>query len=125
MPTRNNAFALIEVLIALTIASIIVLSIYSGVSQGTLAISRNAGFTRASLIAKNKLNEFRLANYRGTDLSNEEVKEYDGFTYSREITRYENAMLGPLPAKKAVITVKWTEGGREKSFSLFTLFIEL
>ena len=122
---ESRAFALIEVLIAVTIASIVVLSVYSGVSAGTLAISQNAKLTRAILISKNKLNEFRLNNYRGTDLSREAVKEYDGFTFSRVTERFESPMLGALPAKKTVITVFWTADGRERSYSIFTVYFEL
>ena len=122
---ESRAFALIEVLIAVTIASIVVLSVYSGVSAGTLAISQNAKLTRAILISKNKLNEFRLNNYRGTDLSHEAVKEYDGFTFSRVTERYENPLLSGLSAKKTTITVEWADNGREKTFSVFTVFFEL
>ncbi|HEY1405738.1 MAG TPA: hypothetical protein VF857_03930 [Spirochaetota bacterium] len=120
-----GAFALIEVLIAVTIASIVVLSVYSGVSTGTLAISQNASLTRAIIIAKMKLNEYRINGMRGTDLSHEEVKEYQGFTYSRTTARYENPLLGPIPAKKTTITVEWLDRGRTRSYSLFTVYPEL
>jgi len=119
-----QVFALIEVLVAVAIASIVVLSIYAGVSSGTMAVSQNAKLTRAIIIAKSKLNEFRASGMRGTDLSHEDVKEYSGFTFSRETKRYENPMLGALPAKITTITVEWDERGHSKTYSLFTITME-
>ena len=118
-------FALIEVLVAVTIVSIVVVSIYSGVSTGSMAITQNSNLTKAIIVARSRMNEFRLSGMRGTDLSQEEVKEYPGFVYSRITERYENPMLGPLPAKKTVIKVSWQERGRERNYSLFTVFFEL
>jgi hypothetical protein len=37
--------------------------------------------TKAMLIARSRLNEFRAARMRGTDLTMEPVKEYEGFWY--------------------------------------------
>ena len=122
---RNAGFALIEVLVAVTIVSIVVVPIYRGVMGGSLAISQNAKLTRAVIIAKNKMAEYRLAGMRGTDLSHAEAEGYEGFTFSRVTERYENAMLGALPAKKTVITVFWTADGRERSYSVFTVYFEL
>lgn len=118
-------FALIEVLIAVTIAGIVVISIYSGVTAGSLAIGQNSNLTRAILIAKNKMSDYRTAGMRGTDLSHEEVKEYKGFTFSRTTERYENPMMGDLPAKKTVIAVFWNDNGREHKYTLFTVYFEL
>ena len=118
-------FALIEVHIAVTIVSIVVVSIYSGVSTGSMAITQNSNLTKAIIIARSRMNEFRLSGMRGTDLSNEEVKEYPGFSYNRVTERYENPMFGPLPAKKTLIKVNWQERGRERNYSLFTVFFEL
>ena len=122
---RKAGFALIEVLVAVTIVSIVVVSIYRGVMAGSLAISQNAKLTRAVIIAKNKMAEYRLAGMRGTDLSHTDVEGYDGFTFSRVTERFESPMLGALPAKKTVITVFWTADGRERSYSIFTVYFEL
>jgi prepilin-type N-terminal cleavage/methylation domain-containing protein len=121
---HQKGFALIEVLVAVAIASIVVLSVYSGVSSGTMAVAQNAKLTRSIIIAKSKLNEFRAGGMRGTDLFHEEVKEYSGFTFSRETKRYENAMFGAFPAKITTITVHWEERGHQKNYSLFTITME-
>jgi prepilin-type N-terminal cleavage/methylation domain-containing protein len=121
---HQRGFALIEVLVAVAIASIVVLSIYAGVSSGTMAVSQNAKLTRAIIIAKSKLNEFRASGMSGTDLSHEEVKEYPDFRLSRESKRYENPLFGPFPAKITTITVEWEERGHPKNYSLFTITME-
>jgi prepilin-type N-terminal cleavage/methylation domain-containing protein len=119
--TASCGFALIEVLVAASIASIVVLSIYSGVSSGASSVARNPYYTRAIIIAQTKLAEFRLNGMRGTDLLREEVKGNPGFTFTRETARYENPLFSMLPAKKTTITVEWGNNGK---YSLFTVYIE-
>lgn len=115
-------FALIEILIAITILSISLISIISGVSGGIMAISENKNLTRAMIIAKNKLSEFEMSNMRGPDIRDDPVKEYPGFTYNREVKRFEHELFGPLDAKRIEITVKWKEKGRDKSYALSYIY---
>ncbi len=119
---KYNGFALIEILIAITILSISLISIISGVSAGIIAISGNKNLTKAMIIAKNKLNEFEMNNQKGTDISNEVVEDYPDFTYSREIKRFEHELLGPLDAKRIEIEVKWQEKGMDKTYSLTYIY---
>jgi type II secretion system protein I len=125
---QTKGFALIEVLIALTVLSIVIVSLYSGVSTGILAIGQNRNLTRAILIAKSKLHEFKLANMRGTDLKSEPIEEYSGFFLTREVTRYENEILatflGPFSAKQVVITIEWKDRNRDKKYSLYYIYPE-
>jgi type II secretion system protein I len=117
-----RGFALIEVLIAMTILSIALIGIISGVSGGIIAIAQSKNLTKAMIIAKNSLNEFEMNNMRGSDVKDEEVREYTGFSYSRETKRFEHELLGPLEAKRVEITVKWLEKGRDKSYSVSYVF---
>ena len=119
-----GGFALVEVLIAVAILSIVLLSIFSAVSTTLHVLSGVKDSTRAMLIARSKLNELTIHNMRGTDVSGEEVKSCPGFTWSRETVRYEHPLLGPLGAKKTVITVKWDERGRNRSYSLTYVYPE-
>lgn len=118
----GKGFALIEILIAITILSISLVSIISGVSAGIIAISGNKNLTKAMIIARSKLYEFEMVNMRGPDISEKEVEEYQGFTYSREIKRFEHALLGPLNANRVMITVQWQERGRDKNYSLSYIY---
>jgi type II secretion system protein I len=118
----KSGFALIEVLIALTILSIALIGIVSGVSGGITAISQSKNMTKAMIVAKNALNEYEISNMRGADIKDEEVKEYPGFRYSREVKRFEHELLGPLDAKKVEITVNWQENGRDKKYSISYIY---
>lgn len=125
MKIKNcRGFAIIEILIAITILSIVMLGIISGVSAGIVAISGNKNSTKAMIIAKNKLNEFLLVRKRGTDIQEEAVKEYPGYNFSRKITRYEHPMFGPLDAKRVEIIVFWEERGMKKNYSISYIYPE-
>jgi len=118
----RSGFALIEILIAVTILSIILLSVYSGVSTSINVISGTRNYTSAMMIARSKLNEFRMARMRGTDLSSEPVDEFPGFNYSRVTERFEHPLLGPLPAKRTEIIVSWRENEKEKKYELSFIY---
>ena len=118
----KRGFALIEVLIAVAILSVILMSLYSGISTSINVISGAKNYTRAMLIAKTKMNEFRSLRMRGTDLNSEPVDEFQGFYYDRITERFEHPMLGPLPAKKTVINVTWKENDRPKKYSISYIY---
>ena len=117
-----SGFALIEILIAITILSIALIGIVSSVSGGIVAISGNKNLTRAMIIAKNKLNEFEMSNMRGPDVQDEAVQEYPGFTYSRTVKRFEHELFGPMDAKKIEILVKWQEKQRDKTYAISYIY---
>lgn len=119
---QRSGFALIEVLIAVAILSIILMSIYSGISTSINIISGAKNFSRAMLIAKSKMNEFRAHRLRGTDLNRETVDEYPDFSFSRVSERFEHPLLGPLPAQKTVITVYWREYNIDKEYSIAYIY---
>ncbi len=120
----TRGFAIIEILIAITILSIAMLAIISGVSSGIVAITGNKNITKAMFIAKNKLNEFHLYNMRGADINNDPVSEYQGFTYSRKISRFEHELFGQINAKRVEIIVNWTERGIPRRYSISYIYQE-
>ncbi len=116
--SKKCGFALIEILIAITILSIIVLPLYKGISTGTMAISQNKNLTKAIIIARSKLNELKILKMQNTTISGSPVDEYPGFTYEISIERFEHQLLGPIPANIAVVTVLWKENSVERSYSI-------
>jgi prepilin-type N-terminal cleavage/methylation domain-containing protein len=118
----KNGFALIEILVSITLLSIILLSVTSGVSNHINIMSGSRKLTKATIIAKNKMNDFLLARMRGMDIKDEPVEDYSNFTFSRETTKFEHPLLGPLPAKQTVITVYWKEKSRENKFEITYIF---
>jgi len=119
---KNRGFVLIEVLIAVTILSVVLLSVYSGISSGINIIGNSKNYTRAMIIAKSLMNEFRSESMKGVDLNNAPVTNYPDFNYDRASERYENPMLGPFPINKTAIKVKWKYKGIENSYELTMIY---
>ena len=118
----KSGFVLIEVLIAVTILSVILLSVYSGISSGINVVGNSRNYTRAIIIARSLMNEFRLDKMQGVDLRSAPVNNYPDFFYDRVTERYENAMLGPLPVNKTEITVKWKYKGIDNSYHISMIY---
>lgn len=116
-------FALIEVLISVTILSIVMLSVISGVQSCIYVISENKNYTKAMMIAKGKMNEFLLEKMRGADLSNEAVAEYPGFYYSRRTSPYTHPML-PFQVKMTEISVTWKSERKSSSYKISYIYAE-
>jgi prepilin-type N-terminal cleavage/methylation domain-containing protein len=119
---RNGGFVLIEVLIAVTILSVVLLSVYSGISSGINIIGNSKNYTRAMIIAKSLMNEFRSDSMKGVDMKDAPVAGYQDFNYDRVSERYENPMLGPLPINKTEIKVKWKYKGVENHYELTMIY---
>lgn len=119
---KQNGFVLIEVLIAVTILSVVLLSVYSGISSGINIIGNSRNYTRAVIIARSLMNEFRSDKMKGVDLKGAQVSNYQEFFYDRVTERYENPMLGPLPVNKTEITVRWKYKGMENSYSISMIY---
>ncbi|HOP62698.1 MAG TPA: prepilin-type N-terminal cleavage/methylation domain-containing protein [Spirochaetota bacterium] len=116
--SSSQGFVLIEVLIAVTILSVVLLSVYSGISSGINIIGNSKNYTVAMLAGKTILNEFRNDNMRGPDLKDTPVPGNPDFKYDRVSNRYENPLFGPLPVIKTEITVKWKYKGLDNNYTL-------
>jgi len=119
---KYSGFVLIEVLIAVTILSVILLSVYSGISSGINIIGNSKNYTRAMIISKSLMNEFRSEGMKGVDMKDEPVVNYQDFRYDRVSERYENPLLGPLLVNKTSVRVKWKYKGTENKFELNMIY---
>lgn len=119
---RGKGFALVEVLIALAILSIVLMSVFTGITTTIHVMSGIKNHTKAMLIAKSRMNEFILNRMRGTDISAKNVEEYNGFYESRTTERYEHILLGPVTAKKTTITISWKDKNIERKYSVFYIY---
>lgn len=118
----KSGFVLIEVLIAVTILSVVLLSVYSGISSGINIIGNSKNYTRAMIAARSLMNEFRHEKMKGVDMKDEPVSNYPDFIYDRVSERYDNPMLGPLPVNRTSIKVKWKYKGIENSYELTMVY---
>mgnify|MGYP001447573077 CR=1 FL=1 len=122
MKKYRNGFVLIEVLIAVAILSVVLLSVYSGISSAINVISNSRNYTEAAVLARSLMNEFRINKMRGTDLHDAAIENKPGFRYDRVTKRYESPFLGPLIAQQTDIIVKWDYRGRENEFVLTMVY---
>jgi len=119
---HSKGFALVEVLIASAILSMVLLSVYSGISSGLDGISNSRNYTHAIVLSKSLMNEFRKNKMRGVDIKGAEIPEAEGFKYDRVTERYENPLLGPLSVNKTTITIHWKHRGYNNMYRLSMLF---
>lgn len=119
---HSRGFALIEVLIAVTILSVVLLSVYSGISSGINIVSNSRNYTKSMIIARSLMNDFRNVNMRGPDLHDNPVQDYEGFTFDRITERYELELAGPIELNKTVITVKWKYKSNTNRYDLSMVY---
>ncbi len=115
---KKNGFALVEVLIALAILSIVLISVYSAVGASTMMLSGSGNRAKAMLIVKNKLNEFIISGMRGPDIAMEPVEGSPNFTFSRSSEKYDNFLFPALSAKKYTFAVTWKEDKAVRTYKI-------
>ena len=120
---RKDGFALIEILIAITVFSFIILSVYSGISASINAIKNVKNYSTAIMIAKTKLNESKMNRMRDPDFSEEPVAGYDSFLCSKTTSDFEHALLGMATTKRTEITVLWKENGKEQKYAVSFIYM--
>jgi len=118
----TNGFVLIEVLIAVTILSVVLLSVYSGISTGVNIIGNSKNYTVAMVTGKSLMNEFRSQKMRGLDMQDVPIEGHPDFKYDRKTERYENPLFGPLPVNKTDVVVKWKYKGIDNSYKLSYIY---
>ena len=119
-----RGFTLIEVLIAFTIAVLLLLPLLRSFSSGVASATRTDGFTEATLIAESTLESIGPATPLVDGASTEQ--EEGGYQISTAVNRYhgdgapEQDLLIAIPYE-VVVTVRWPEAARTRSIALRTL----
>jgi hypothetical protein len=89
-------------------------------------ISDSKNHTKAIIIAKSLMNDFRNNNMRDADISDSPIDNYPDFTYDRETIRYEDSfitpMIEPLIINKATIRVKWKYKDKDRVSELSMIY---
>lgn len=116
--SNRNGFALVEILIALAILSISLLSLFSALNRSIQAVSSTRNRTRAIMIGRSTMNDFIMQRMRGPDIAEKTESGGVEFLVARKTERFEHPMLGPLPAKQTKVTVSWQEKGVTRSFDM-------
>lgn len=111
-------FTLIEIITALAIMVIGLLSILALFPVGFHASKRAADFTQVALFAQEKLEEIKM---KGFDNAQDETASDTGNTegiFSREVT--VSSVSGYDNLKEVTVTVTWTERGQSREEELKT-----
>jgi general secretion pathway protein I len=119
----TRGFTLIEVLIAFTIAAVMLVPLLQGFSAGINSAARTNNFTEATLIAESALETAGsgLALADGNSLDQQEGR----YRVATAVHRYQDAtasrpLLLAIPYE-IVVTVSWQEAARARSVALRTL----
>jgi prepilin-type N-terminal cleavage/methylation domain-containing protein len=119
-----SGFTLIEVLVAFTIAVVLLLPLMRGFSTGLLSAGRTDAVTEATLIAQSTLEGIGSGDALGASA---DVERQEGpYHVSGTVQRYHGAgvttgsALAIVPYEVAV-TVTWQQGARTRSVALRSL----
>ena len=123
---RGNAsgFTLIEVLVAFTIAAVLLLPLLRSFSAGIASATRTDAFTTATLIAESTLASVGpgIALVDGGDFDQQEGR----YHVSASVHRYQGEEVTSQPLLvtipyEVLVTVSWQEAARTRSVVLRTL----
>jgi uncharacterized protein (TIGR02598 family) len=116
-PTTKKGFTLIEIITALAIMVIGLLSILALFPVGFHASKRAADFTKVALFAQEKLEEVKMKGFDNVDSFNGQ-SETEGI-FSRQVTISQ--VTGYDNLKEITVKVTWTERGqtREEEFKTY------
>lgn len=122
--TDEDGFTLIEVLVATTIAALLLLPLLRGFSTGLTATTRSGGLMEATLIAQSTLESV------GTQAPLDEAPPIDrqeGRYHVRarvrpySVPEFANDTSLPVAAYEIAVTVDWPEGRKVQSVAIRTL----
>ena len=120
----ESGFTLIEVLVATTIAALLLLPLLRGFSTGLAATTRSAGLTEATLIAQSTLEamgaEGPLDEASGLD------RQQGRYHVTAQVHRYSDPEFAddaslPVVPYEIIVTVGWPEGAKIESMAVRTL----
>jgi general secretion pathway protein I len=120
----ESGFTLIEVLVATTIAALLLLPLLRGFSAGLATTTRSGGLTEATLIAQSTLETV------GVQAPLDEARDLDRqegrYHVTARVHRYSAAELAddaslPVAPYEITVTVDWPEGTKVQSVAVRTL----
>ncbi|HWE75575.1 MAG TPA: prepilin-type N-terminal cleavage/methylation domain-containing protein [Stellaceae bacterium] len=120
----ESGFTLIEVLVATTIAALLLLPLLRGFSAGLATTTRSGGLTEATLIAQSTLETIGAQTPLDAATS---VEHQDGrYHVTTTIHPYSSGELAneaalPVAAYEITVTVDWPEGAKPEKVAIRTL----
>lgn len=117
-PRRVNAFTLVEVLAALTLAAIILPVAMRGISLATTAAGDARRRLEAAALAESKLTDLLVTGeWQTADLSGDCGPDWPGYTWKAEVGDWG----GEAALRQITVRVDWIARSRARSVTLTTL----
>jgi general secretion pathway protein I len=119
--SRESGFTLVEILVAFTIATILLAALLRGFSSGMSSSKRTEAYSEALIIADSTLEAFAAG---GPVAEGESGDRDDGrFRVATSVHRYGTAAADGqyLVPYEMLVTVSWLEGPRRQSVALRSL----
>jgi general secretion pathway protein I len=121
---RADGFTLIEVLVAFTIAAILLLPLLRGFASGVTSADQTDAFTQATVIAESAMESVGPALPLVDGSSQERQEGRYRVSTSVHLYQGEGAPTNPSPAVvpfEVVVAVNWQDAARTRSISLRSL----
>jgi prepilin-type N-terminal cleavage/methylation domain-containing protein len=120
----ESGFTLIEVLVATTIAALLLLPLLYGFSTGLRATTRSGGLSEATLIAQSTLEtvgaQAPLDDAKGIDRQEGRYHVRAEVHHFSSVELADDASL-PVAPYEITVTVDWSEGAKVQSVAVRTL----
>ena len=114
---RSHAFTFLEILATLSLISVVLPTVMTGISMSLSAAKLAKDQSQASSLAYSKMTELIVTNeWQNSEMSGDFGDEMPGYNWSAKVTQWEGTMLEQLD-----VTVVWSHRSRERSVTLSTL----
>ena len=116
-PAGSAGFSLLELVVALAIMSIALGVLYRAVGGGVRTVGDLSAYSRAVSIGESVLQLRASVPAEGWS----ETGQWEGYRWSVASTPYEAAAGSAVALHRVRVNVVWSDGLRERSFSLASL----
>lgn len=116
-PLRSAGFTLLEVVVALAIMAIALGVLYRAVGGGVRTVGDLSAYSRAVAIGESVLQMRDSVPAEGWN----ESGQWEGFRWSVTSAPYEPGSGEGVPLHRVQVDVAWSDGLRDRSFSLVSL----
>ncbi|MBK9243838.1 MAG: prepilin-type N-terminal cleavage/methylation domain-containing protein [Burkholderiales bacterium] len=114
---RSAGFTLLEVVVALAIMAIALGVLYRAVGGGVRTVGDLSSYSRAVAIGESVLQMREAVPAEGWN----DAGEWQGFRWSVASAPYQAGSGAGVPLHRVQVDVGWSDGLRERSFSLVSL----
>lgn len=116
-PRRSTGFTLLEVVVALAIMAIALGVLYRAVGGGVRTVGDLSAYSRAAAVGESVLQMRDSVPAEGWN----ESGQWEGFRWSVASAPYEPGSGAGVPLHRVQVDVAWSDGLRERTFSLISL----